>query len=397
MTDFDWRSWPGFALAVAIALVAVVLVVAVLWLVVRLVARLRPEIAEGISRPRRRLRVMLALAALQVAVQVAWPHPPSLGAVRQALLIASIAAAAWLLTAVIALFVVRALSRFRIDVADNRVARRVHTQVNILKRLGMVVVWVLAVGAILLTFPGAQAAGASVLASAGLVSVVAGLAAQSTLSNVFAGMQLAFSGAIRVDDVVIAEGEWGRIEEITLTYVVVRIWDDRRLVLPSTHFTTTPFQNWTRHSSDLLGSVELDLDWRVSPAQMREELDRILDGQPLWNGKVKVLQVTDAVGGFVRIRVLVSADDAGRLFDLRCIVRERMVEWMHTVDPGALPRQRVVVGEQEPRVRTASKGRRTAPSPESKDEGLFSGSPEAEARNLEFTGAIGVQEDAGPR
>jgi hypothetical protein len=158
------------------------------------------------------------------------------------------------------------------------------------------------------------------------VSIVAGLAAQSTLANVFAGVQLAFSDAIRVDDVVIADGEWCRIEEITLTYVVVHIWDDRRLVLPSTYFTTTPFENWTRHSSELLGSVEFDLDWRVSPAQMREQLDEILSRTALWYNRTAVLQVTDALGGFVRIRILVTTVDAPTLFDLRCFVREERVE-----------------------------------------------------------------------
>ncbi|OUD81242.1 Mechanosensitive ion channel [Clavibacter michiganensis subsp. michiganensis] len=154
-------------------------------------------------------------------------------------------------------------------------------------------------------------------------------------------MQLAFSDAIRVDDVVIVETEWGRVEEITLTYVVVHIWDDRRMVLPSTYFTTTPFQNWTRTKSELLGAVELDLDWRATPASMREELDRVLATTDLWDGRVSVLQVTDAVGGYVRIRVLVSAVDAPTLFDLRCLVRERLVAFLHEHSPQSLPRTRV--------------------------------------------------------
>ena len=176
--------------------------------------------------------------------------------------------------------------------------------------------------------------------------MVAALAAQSTLANLFAGLQVAFSDAIRLDDVVIVEQEWGWIEEITLSYVVVRLWDDRRMVLPSTYFTSTPFQNWTRRNSELLGAVELDVDWRVDVDAMRAELERVLTGTDLWDERSHVLQVTDAVGGLVRVRVLVSAVDAGTLFDLRCLVRERLVAWLQTQDEAGLPRQRMeLVGQ----------------------------------------------------
>ncbi len=138
------------------------------------------------------------------------------------------------------------------------------------------------------------------------MSIIAGVAAQSTLGNVIAGVQLAFSGAIRVDDVVVADGQWGRIEEITLTYVVVHVWDDRRLVLPSTWFTTTPFENWTRTSSQLMQAVEFDLDFRVDPQAMREALHEILGRTNLWDGRTAVLQVTDAIGGYVHVRILLD-------------------------------------------------------------------------------------------
>jgi len=241
-----------------------------------------------------------------------------------------------------------------------------------------------AVGSILLSFPGVQAVGASVLASAGILSIVAGLAAQSTLANVFAGVQLAFSDAIRVDDVVIAEKEWGRIEEITLTYVVVHIWDDRRMVLPSTYFTSTPFENWTRSSSELLGSIEIDLDWRVSPVAMRAELERILARTEIWDGRASVLQVTDAVGGFVRVRILVTAVDAPTLFDLRCFVREQMVEWLQTQDPAAIPRTRVQMVDEQPRAEARTVSTATDSI------GLFTGSTEAEERALSLTSTIDV-------
>ena len=255
----------------------------------------------------------------------------------------SISAGAWLLAAVLLFIEDLGMGRARTDTRDNRVARRVRTQVLIIRRLTVAAVVVMAVGAILLSFPGVRAVGASVLASAGLISVVAALAAQSTLANVFAGLQLAFNDAIKIDDVVIVEEEWGWIEEITLSYVVVRLWDDRRLILPCTYFTTTPFQNWTRRNSELLGAVELDLDWYVDTDAMREELDRIMPGTELWDGRVAHFQVTDAVNGFVRVRILLTAVDAPTLFDLRCHVREELVRWLRDTAPQGLPRQRVRV------------------------------------------------------
>ena len=278
-----------------------------------------------------------------------------------------------MLAAVIGFLFSRADARYPMDVEDNRVARRVHTQTAILRRVINVAIVVVAIGAILLTFPGVEALGASLLASAGILSVVAAIAAQSTLGNLFAGLQLAFSDAIRVDDVVVVNEEWGRIEEITLTYVVVHIWDDRRLVLPSTTFTTQSFENWTRRGSELLGSIFFDVDWRVSPARMREHLHRVLATEPLWDGRTSVLQVTDAVGGFVNVRILVTAANSGALWDLRCNVREAMVEWLQAEGAAALPRTRVEL--VEPEVRPP-----TRPSKTTGREGVFSGSAGGEDR-----------------
>ena len=216
---------------------------------------------------------------------------------------------------------------------------------------------------------------------------MAALAAQSTLSNVIAGIQIAFSDSIRYDDAVIVENEWGWVEEITLSYVVVRLWDDRRMVLPSTYFTTTPFQNWTRNHSELLGAVEFDLDWRVSPDGMRAELDRILPLTDLWDGRVSVLQVTDAINGWVRIRILVTARDAPTLFDLRCHVRERMIDWLQAKNEGGLPRHRVESVQPTP---SRSKRGRAEPS------GLFSGDENAEERASRVTGQIPVVDEDLP-
>jgi hypothetical protein len=195
-------------------------------------------------------------------------------------------------------------------------------------------------------------------------------------------MQIAFSGAIRVGDVVeLEEGRWwGRIEEITLTYVVVRLWDERRLVLPCTYFTTTPFENWTRSATEIMGTVEFDVDFSVPFHDMRAELDRLLSASDQWDGRRGVLQVTDAVGGVVRVRIVVSAPNAGALFDLRCEVREGMVDWVQRTG-GVVPTQRIEpsVPASEPSVRRDGDG-------ETKHVGssLFSGSPEADERARAF-------------
>jgi small-conductance mechanosensitive channel len=371
-------------ISAALGALAAIVITAVVAFVFRRIARRERWVQRFVDRVRRPFRIVLLIALVWVALAIAVNDADWRGTIDFVARILMIAAGAWLVASLALFFEDAGLDRYRIDVADNRVARRVRTQVLILRRLTVVVIVIVAIASILLTFPGAQAVGGSILASAGVVSIVAGLAAQSSLANVFAGMQLAFSDAIRVDDVVIVETEWGRVEEITLTYVVVHLWDDRRMVLPSTYFTSTPFQNWTRRNSELLGAVEFDLDWRVSPAQMREELDRVLAETELWDGRASVLQVTDAVGGYVRIRVLVTAVDAPTLFDLRCYVREALVTWLHETSPGALPRERVVITEP---------GEKRAPTREKKNvptdaHGLFSGDQAAEERASLFTGRI---------
>lgn len=278
-----------------------------------------------------------ALLAAQISLSV---YPMDAPIALHALGIALILAGAWLLSALISTLVDISLSRIRTDVTDNRHARRVHTQVMLVRRVTLVIIGVLAVGAILMTFPGARAVGSTVLASAGVIGAVAALAAQSLLGNVIAGMQIAFSDAVRLDDVVVVEGEWGRVEDITLTYVVLHLWDDRRLVLPTSYFLKTPFENWTRTQSALLGTVELDLDWTAPVEAMRQEMRSMLESSDLWDGRVSVLQVTQAVQGFVRLRALVSASDAGKLWDLRCLVREHLVDWVQRQHDGALPQIR---------------------------------------------------------
>jgi small-conductance mechanosensitive channel len=385
--DITAHFWTRLAADVVVAAVIAIVVAGVVGALFRVVARRRGWPARAVDRLRWPFRWLLLAIAVWIASDAAFAGTgsdilPLQDPTSTVLNIAVIALAAWFVASAVSLAVDLLLARYRTDVADNRVARRVRTQALILRRVAIVAIVIIALASSLLIFPAARAAGTSLLASAGVVSIIAGLAAQSTLGNVIAGMQLAFSGAIRVDDVVIANGEWGRIEEITLTYVVLHVWDDRRMVLPSTYFTTTPFENWTRTSSQLMQSIDFDLDWLVDPQAMRDEMHRVLERTKLWDGRVAVLQVTDAVSGMIHVRILVTAVDAPTLFDLRCFVREELIRWLHEHQPSALPRTRVLMTEPE------APARPREPVRQRDDRELFGGSAEADARSKDFTGPV---------
>ena len=372
------QTWQVLVLLAGAAVAAWLVGVAIGALVGRL-ARRSPVVADISRRGRTPLRALLVLIAVIAVLDAAptggWHEP-----VVRLLGLALIGTIGWFVGVAVFAAADLTLARYDVDVVDNRHARRVRTQISLLRRLAVVIIGVLSAAAMLLTFPSARAAGASILASAGVISLVAGLAAQTSLANVFAGLQLAFTDAIRVDDVVVVEDEWGRIEEITLTYVVVHIWDDRRMVLPSTYFTTTPFENWTRTQSAVMGGVEIDVDWSVPFDEMRAELARLVEGSELWDRRVGVLQVTDAVGSVVRVRALVSAENAGALFDLRCLVRENLVVWLQREHGYGLPRLRLD-GALPPApvapVMSVSDHENAA---------LFTGSSEARERSRAFAG-----------
>jgi small-conductance mechanosensitive channel len=237
------------------------------------------------------------------------------------------------------------LTRFRIDTTDNLRARRVHTQLRILKKVVVVIVGILAMAAILMNFERARQLGTSILASAGIAGIIVGLAAQRSIGTLIAGIQIAITQPIRLDDVVIVENEWGRIEEITLTYVVVRIWDLRRLILPITYFIEKPFQNWTRTTSDILGTVFIYTDYTVPVGNIRSELERILGESPLWDGKVWNLQVTNTTEKGIELRALMSASDASRAWSLRCEVRENLLKYIQKTHPESLPKFRAEISE----------------------------------------------------
>ena len=233
------------------------------------------------------------------------------------------------------------LNQYDVDARDNLLARRVYTQIGVISNIIVIGIILLTVSFILMTFSAVRQIGVSILASAGVLGIVFGLAAQKTLGNVIAGIQIAISQPIRLDDAVVVENEWGWIEEITLTYVVVRIWDLRRLVLPISYFIEKPFQNWTRTSADIIGSVFLYVDYTVPMEEVRQELYNILEKSPYWDKKVKVLQVTNTTERTVELRALMSAADSPTAWNLRCEVREKLIEFLQKKYPKGLPRTRV--------------------------------------------------------
>jgi small-conductance mechanosensitive channel len=219
--------------------------------------------------------------------------------------------------------------------------RRRRTQAIVTYRLISAGVWMVAGGIILFNIPALRVLGTSLLGAAGLAGVVAALAAQTMLQNLFAGMQLAFGDALRLEDVVVIEGEWGRIEEITLSYVVVRIWDERRLVLPTSYFKNNPYVNWTRNDPAVLGTVLIDVDWRLPVDEARAELRRFLTLNPLWDGRSCGMEVNDATGPYMRLRMTLSAANPSHQWTLRCDVREHMIRWIVEKYPHCIPRMRV--------------------------------------------------------
>ncbi|MHC4646053.1 MAG: mechanosensitive ion channel family protein [Planctomycetota bacterium] len=237
------------------------------------------------------------------------------------------------------------VSRFDVGAEDNLRARKIHTQLRVIKRIVIVIVGILAMGTILMTFEQVRHLGKTILASAGIIGIVVGMAAQRTISNLIAGFQIAFTQPIRVDDVVIVENEWGRIEEITLTYVVVRIWDLRRLIVPINYFIEKPFQNWTRTTADILGTVYIYADYTISIEALRKHLQEILKNSGLWDGKVCALQVTNTSERTIELRALMSAADASAAWELRCHVREKLVELVQKDYPQALPKLRAELNQ----------------------------------------------------
>lgn len=255
------------------------------------------------------------------------------------------------------------MSRHRLDAPDNVSARRIYTQVSVIRKIIVTAVVIIATGSILMMFDPVRQFGTSILASAGIAGIVVGFAAQKTLGNVLAGIQIALTQPLLIDDIVVVEGEFGQIEEITLTYVTVRTWDLRRIILPITQFVEKSFQNWSRVSTDLLGTVILYLDYQTPMGELRKELKRLVENNPKWDRKVCGLQVTDAKQSTIEVRALMSGTDPAKLGDLRAEVREGLINFLVRNYPESLPRSRNMnVDDEEPkRRRKPAEGDETTP------------------------------------
>ncbi|MBC8468901.1 MAG: mechanosensitive ion channel [Planctomycetes bacterium] len=295
-------------------------------------------------RPLQWIIILVVVRLLQKLTVFETQVPDFISHVMSLLLIGLVS---WLLIRSVYVLEGYILRRFDVDVKDNLKARKIHTQFRVLKRIVIVVVAILAFGSCLMTFEKVQQLGTTILASAGIIGIVVGMAAQKTITTFIAGLQIAITQPIRVDDVVIVENEWGRIEEITLTYVVVRIWDLRRLIVPITFFIEKPFQNWTRVTADILGTVFIYVDYTVPIESVRTELRRILEESELWDRKVCVLQVTNTSERTVELRALMSAVDASTAWSLRCHVREKLIDFVQKNFPEALPKLRTELNRQK--------------------------------------------------
>jgi small-conductance mechanosensitive channel len=324
-----------------ILIVGTLVLLEIVFFLTRLVIRRRPSnrLIQMLSRSKRALRALFVSIVGFECVRFAEPRMRS--NFREVASIAIIFSIAWILIVTSGILIDLTAGRFDTTVSDNRRARRVMTQLHVMRRVISVVIVVVAALAALTSFSQGRSIATSILASAGVLGLVIGIAGQSTIGNLIAGIQIAFSEALRIDDVVVVNGDWGTIEEITLTYVVLSIWDQRRLVLPVSYFVTTPFENWTRTNSQILGTVMLFCDYTVPVEEVRRELTEFVQASPLWDHRAASLQVVDATEHTVQLRALVSASSSSNAWDLRCAVREHLVAYLRDRYPSALPRTRL--------------------------------------------------------
>lgn len=300
------------------------------------------------------IRGLLPLLAIQMVLGAAPDDMALISGARRTASLAMIAGFTWLgLRAADAVQLIIALHH-PVDIADNLQARRIQTQTRVLVRTLSVFVMIFGISTMLMTFPAARQFGTSLLASAGLAGLAVGFAAKPVLGNLIAGLQIALTQPIRLDDVVIVENEWGRIEEIGASYVIVRIWDDRRLVVPLQWFIENPFQNWTRQTSSLTGMVLFWVDYATPLEPLRQELEHLCErARHIWDGRVSVLQVVDTSDKAIQIRVLVSSQDSSRNWDLRCYIRENMINFISANYPGHLPKLRASLQSDKSAEQTA--------------------------------------------
>lgn len=347
------EAWMRPAIAATVAVLLAVIAARVLRAVLTRLSAFSPIASAVVRRGLRPLPWLLPLVALQAVWQGVPDDQVGIDGLRHLNGILLIAVLTWLIANAVRGVADGVIALHPADVADNLQARRVQTQTRVLTRIAASTVVVTGLAFILMTFPRARQLGTSILASAGVMGLVVGLAARSVFSNLLAGLQIALAQPIRIDDVLIVEGEWGRVEEITATYVVLRIWDERRLIIPLQWFIEHPFQNWTRREAAMLGTVMLWVDYSLPVEAIRAEARRQCEALPLWDQRVCVVQVTETSERCMQVRILVSARNSGDAFDLRCALREGLVQFIHREYPGSLSRLRAEL--QSPTAATTEK------------------------------------------
>ena len=330
----------GTVILALAAVIALLLHAVVAKLIQRIVRRRHPYLAGILAGTRRLGQAALVIAALFIALPVT-PFAPEIEAsVATVLLIAAIVLIGWIAITVSHLLADLYLLQFKLDVADNMLARKHVTQVRVLRRVVDTLLIMVTVGAVLMTFEPVRQFGVSLFASAGVAGLVVGFAARPVLSNLIAGIQLAMTQPIRIDDVIVIENEFGNVEEITSTYVVVRLWDLRRMIVPLTYFIERPFQNWSRESTTLIGTVLIRVDYTTPVDRIRAKAEEIAKASPLWDGTLIKLQVTDSDAETMELRIIATARSAGDAFELRCELREKLISCLQAELPGSLPRRR---------------------------------------------------------
>jgi len=348
----DWLpyqgAWGKFVIAAAVIIVLSQLAHRLLRPVVKRVSAHSQVLSAITQRCDRPVQLLLPVALIQLALQALPESLPGLSFVEHANATLTIGALTWMLMSTINGIGDGIIALHPADVADNLVARRVQTQTRVLTRIASGAALVTGIAFVLMTFPRARQFGTSLLASAGVAGLVIGIAARSVVGNLLAGLEIALAQPMRIDDVLIVEGEWGRVEELRATYVVLKLWDERRLIVPLGWFTDHPFQNWTRRNANILGTVFVWVDYTLPVQAIRQEARRLCENSPNWDQRVCIVQVTDANHRAMQLRILVSSGASGANFDLRCEVREGLIDFIQREFPAALPTLRThLSGDRE--------------------------------------------------
>ncbi len=341
--QFQWLpEWLVIVIVVAVFVGAGWIAHRLVFSILRFAARKRDLFWRGIvERARKKLRILILLIAIGFSITVSPLDPEPSATIRAVIVFLTILTVGWIVAGAVDMWAIVYMRKFNLAAEDNLVARKHVTQTRILQRAAVILIGLVTVALALMTIGAVRQWGVSLLASAGVVGIIAGLALQPYLTNLIAGIQIATAQPIRIDDAVIVENEWGTVEEITSTYVVVKLWDWRRMILPLSYFIEKPFQNWTRETSRLIGTAMLYVDYEAPMDRLRAELERICKASPLWDGDVVNLQVTDITDRVAQVRCLASARSAPVVFDLRCEIREKMLAFMRDQCPEALPQDRL--------------------------------------------------------